>query len=122
MVSPTFFVSGGVAVLHACSVIYVSFKRVKRWEHWYQRLPYTAHVAESVLVVHSAQASGAAAALSSRHAAVNCRFREDCDKLAQFVRKIEAFIMQTEDEADMTGPGWQAAFSVSSGSTHWASS
>jgi hypothetical protein len=44
-------------VLHACSVIYVSFKRVKRWEHWYQRLPYTAHVAELVTVVHSAQAA-----------------------------------------------------------------
>jgi hypothetical protein len=60
--------------------------------------------------------------LPSRDAAVKCRFREDCDKLAQFVRKIEAFIMQTEDEADMTGPGWQAAFSVSSGSTCGASS
>ncbi len=45
------------------------------------------------------------------------RFRQDCEKLATFVRKIEAFIMQTEDESDMTGPGWQAAFSVSCGLT-----
>jgi len=41
------------------------------------------------------------------------RYREDCQKLAQFVQRIEAFITETEDETDMTGPGWKKAFSVS---------
>lgn len=41
------------------------------------------------------------------------RFREDCKKLAYFVHRVEAFLMETEEEADMTQPGWQAAFAVS---------
>lgn len=41
-----------------------------------------------------------------------CRFREDCEKLAHFVHRIESFITETEDDADMSGPGWEAAFSV----------
>jgi hypothetical protein len=46
-------------------------------------------------------------------AAVVCfRYRDDCKKLAHFVHRVESFLMETEDEADMSGPGWQAAFSV----------
>lgn len=30
MVPPSLFISGGVAVLHACSVIYVKYRGVKR--------------------------------------------------------------------------------------------
>lgn len=41
-----------------------------------------------------------------------CRFRSDCEKLASFVQRIERFLMETEDDADMTAPGWEAAFSV----------
>jgi hypothetical protein len=42
-----------------------------------------------------------------------CRFRKDCELLAGFVHRIEHFITETEDDTDMTGPGWEAAFSVS---------
>lgn len=42
-----------------------------------------------------------------------CSYRDDCKKLAHFVHRVEAFLMETEEEADMSGPGWQAAFSVS---------
>lgn len=28
------------------------------------------------------------------------------------MQRIEAFLMETEDDADMTAPGWEAAFSV----------
>jgi hypothetical protein len=41
------------------------------------------------------------------------RFRKDCELLAGFVHRIEHFITETEDDTDMTGPGWEAAFSVS---------
>jgi hypothetical protein len=41
-----------------------------------------------------------------------CSYRDDCKKLAHFVHRVESFLMETEDEADMSGPGWQAAFSV----------
>eukprot|EP00879_Flechtneria_rotunda_P014696 GHRR01015357.1.p1 GENE.GHRR01015357.1~~GHRR01015357.1.p1 ORF type:complete len:292 (+),score=92.48 GHRR01015357.1:1374-2249(+) len=40
------------------------------------------------------------------------RYRDDCKKLAHFVHRVEGFLMETEEEADMTGPGWQAAFSA----------
>ncbi|WIA39971.1 hypothetical protein OEZ86_013401 [Tetradesmus obliquus] len=40
------------------------------------------------------------------------RYRDDCKKLAHFVHRVEAFLMETEEEADMSGPGWQAAFSA----------
>lgn len=43
-----------------------------------------------------------------------CRYRKDCEKLARFVHRIEAFITETEDDADMTAPAWQAAFEVGS--------
>jgi len=43
------------------------------------------------------------------------RFREDCRKLAYFVSRIEALITETEDETDMTAPGWEETFSVSLG-------
>jgi hypothetical protein len=39
-------------------------------------------------------------------------YRDDCKTLAHFVHRVESFLMETEDEADMSGPGWQAAFSV----------
>jgi hypothetical protein len=41
------------------------------------------------------------------------RFRKDCELLAGFVHRIEHFITETEDDTDLTGPGWEAAFSVS---------
>ncbi len=41
------------------------------------------------------------------------RYREDCKKLCHFVHRVEAFLMETEEEADMNEPGWQAAFTVS---------
>ncbi|KAF8062913.1 hypothetical protein HT031_003751 [Scenedesmus sp. PABB004] len=40
------------------------------------------------------------------------RYRDDCKKLASFVRRVEGFLMETEDEVDMDAPGWQAAFSA----------
>lgn len=41
------------------------------------------------------------------------RYRDDCKKLAHFVHRVESFLMETEDDVDMEGPGWQAAFTVS---------
>jgi hypothetical protein len=49
-------------------------------------------------------------------------FRDDCKELALFVTRIEGFLLETEDDEDMTGPGWQAAFSVSHSSSSSSSS
>lgn len=48
-----------------------------------------------------------------------CRYREDCKKLLVFVKRVELFLTETEEDADMDEPGWQAAFAVSKAMLEW---